>query len=51
MTNRSGQKEFEDTKVVIIIRISRKNGQHKGKKQKYYLFLAILRVRTRSLTK
>ena len=43
MTNTSGQKEFEDTKVVIIIRISRKNRQHKGQKKKYYLFLAILR--------
>ena len=51
MTNTSGQKEIEDTKVVIIIRISKKNRQHKGQTKKYYLFLAILRARARSLAK
>ena len=28
-------KEFEDTKEVIRIRISKKNRQHKGQKKKY----------------
>ena len=30
-----GQEEFEDTKVVIRIRISKKNRQHNGQKKKY----------------
>ena len=27
--------KFEDTKWIIIIRISKKNGQHNGQKEKY----------------
>jgi hypothetical protein len=30
-----GQEEFEDTKGVIRIRISKKNRQHNGQKKKY----------------
>jgi hypothetical protein len=30
-----GQEEFEDTKWVIIIRISKKNKKHNGPKKKY----------------
>jgi len=30
-----GQEEFEDTKVAIRIRISKKNRQHNGQKKKY----------------
>ena len=29
------QEEFEDTKGVIIIRLSKKNRQHNGQKKKY----------------
>ena len=29
------QEEFEDTKVLIRIRISKKNRQHNGQKKKY----------------
>jgi hypothetical protein len=33
--NSDGQEEFEDTKEVIRIRISKKNRRHIGQKQKY----------------
>jgi len=34
MLNVSSQEEFEDTKGVIRIRISKKNAQHNGEKKK-----------------
>jgi hypothetical protein len=33
--NTKGREEFEDTKGVIRIRISKKNRQHNGQKKKY----------------
>ena len=35
MRTESFKEEFEDTKGVIIIRISKKNRQHNGQKKKY----------------
>jgi hypothetical protein len=35
LKNKTIQEEFEDTKGVIIIRISNKNRQHNGQKKKY----------------
>jgi len=34
-TKSQGEEEFEDTKGVIRIRISKKNKQHNGQKKKY----------------